>query len=106
MDKKIEVGDTVVIRGVVREIVSESVYIDTIAKPGLNSKYQEAIHVSRISEVIPKPWVPKEGDTIWHTATHMPYIFRAAIDDMFVYEQQPGKLSMYLAKFFQKDKPE
>lgn len=61
LNKTPEIGDTVVIRAVVLEVGNEMFKLkgsnDDCPFPWL--------HNDRITEVIPKPWGPKVGDTVW-----------------------------------------
>lgn len=59
MNKRPEVGDTVVVRGVVLSVAPTFCYIRTD-----DESSQLGISFERISEIIPKPWEPKVGDQI------------------------------------------
>ena len=65
MSGKPQIGDTVVIRGVVTKIHNSSIKIKTKTfHDTLEPEFSPYISMSRISEVIPKPWVPKVGDEV------------------------------------------
>lgn len=64
-----KVGDTVILKGRVRSISGNSFSfnqdVEVFGKPA-ESLF---LHMSRIDEIVPKPWVPKSGDRIINKAT-------------------------------------
>lgn len=62
MSKLPEVGDTIIIRGIVTEITPS--YDGSIVKYIDQNGSEGRVLASRISEVIPKPWEPKAGDRV------------------------------------------
>lgn len=60
MSKLPEVGDTVVIRGVVTSNDGAIIQFRTPGHP-----IPISITAGRLAEIIPKPWEPKVGDTVW-----------------------------------------
>lgn len=69
--EKPSIGDTVIIKGVIKSFSSmgATAHIDTgTFRLGLLT-----CSVERIAEVIPKPWEPKVGDTVWLSEGHTPY---------------------------------
>jgi len=62
--KKPEIGDTVIIRGVVVETQGPRLRMTTIRVDEGDEDKHLCVLTSRISEVIPKPWEPKVGDVV------------------------------------------
>lgn len=64
-----EVGDTVVMRVRVTKVNSNSFYFArdrTVGGIPVVLRCPYLMHVDLIDEIIPKPWVPKVGDTVWY----------------------------------------
>lgn len=65
MTKRPEVGDTVIIEGVVTSVSGVCFFFKT-PKYGTNSpEFMHQMHLDRIKEIIPKPWAPKVGDMVY-----------------------------------------
>lgn len=64
---KPQVGDTIIIEGIVTGVSGGLFSFETTpnnVQMPYNQKYGHTMHISRIKEIIPKPWEPKTGDLV------------------------------------------
>lgn len=88
---EIQVGDTVIIKGVVQSLGQSDLGFIYIHHPAGDNHNTLGIHKSYISEVIPKPWIPEVGELVkWPGAGHIFYEFRGQVDDRAIVKSPTG----------------
>lgn len=78
MNKRPEIGDTVIIRGIVCAFTDYPGGFRFCQDGGIASP---VLDLSRISEVIPKPWEPKAGDRMRYNTGTFIYTIQAIFQD-------------------------
>lgn len=87
------IGDTVVIRGVVTSVhpvISNSAHSYLYYRDKLDNL--RSVYIECVDEVIPKPWEPRVGDKLQYLNTLSNVEFRGEVDGKWVLKNSSGGL--------------